>query len=625
MIEIRNIQDFNDYLNTLLNQTECEDIEFKSAAGGFPSSFWETYSAFANSDGGTIVFGVKEVSGRFSLNGLSKEQIEKYKKDFWNNANNRSTISCNLLSEQNVLDAEYKGYNFLLFFVPRASNELRPIFKGLDPYNGTFKRNFEGDYRCSQREVRRMYADADDLHPADSRILKNYTMDDIDIESIRAYRQKFSISDPDHPWLLLSEFELLKRLGGYRRDRETNEEGFTVAGLLMFGRTESIIDTECVPNFFPDYRENLSEDESVRWTNRICPDGTWEANLFNFYKRVLPRLQSVLPTPFRLDGNIRKENSPAHVAVREAFINLCVHADYTEDASLIVKHNTKEFIFSNPGTMLVSKEQFYLGGESVCRNKTLQKMFSMIGVAEKAGSGVDKILKGWKESNWRTPIINERQSPDKVELIMPMQSLLSDNTKLRLEEKFGSVIGSFENDVISVLSLICEEGSVTNERLRYSLDLHKVKISELLRSMCSHNLIVSRGYGRGMRYFLPDEINKDLFSSSNVVSLDSNVATSSSNVASLDSNVATSSSNVASLESEQKMLSKKRLSKQEMVLLMTNVCKEWVSLDDISVKIGKDYNYLRNHIIPQLLKNKIIEMLYPGTPNHPKQKYKVKD
>ena len=138
-----------------------------------------------------------------------------------------------------------------------------------------------------------------------------------------------------------------------------------------------------------------------------------------------------------------------------------------------------------------------------------------------------------------------------------------------------------------------------------------MKISELLRSMCSHNLIVSRGYGRGMRYFLPDEINKDLFSSSNVVSLDSNVATSSSNV--------------ASLESEQKMLSKKRLSKQEMVLLMTNVCKEWVSLDDISVKIGKDYNYLRNHIIPQLLKNKIIEMLYPGTPNHPKQKYKVKD
>ena len=109
MIEVRNIQDFNDYLDTLLNQTECDDIEFKSAAGGFPSSFWDTYSAFANTDGGTIVFGVKETDGKFSLNGLSAEQIEKYKKDFWNNVNNRSTVSCNLMNENNVLDAEYKG------------------------------------------------------------------------------------------------------------------------------------------------------------------------------------------------------------------------------------------------------------------------------------------------------------------------------------------------------------------------------------------------------------------------------------------------------------------------------------------------------------------------------------
>ena len=328
MIEVRNIQDFNDYLDTLLNQTECDDIEFKSAAGGFPSSFWDTYSAFANTDGGTIVFGVKETDGKFSLNGLSAEQIEKYKKDFWNNVNNRSTISCNLMNENNVLDAEYKGYKFLLFFVPRATKEQRPVFRTTDPYRGTYKRNYEGDYLCTQREVMRMYADADEQHPTDSRILKNYTMDDIDMETIQAYRQKFSISSPDHPWLLLSELELLKKLGGYRKDRETGEEGFTVAGLLMFGKSESITDPECTPNFFPDYREHLTEDENVRWTNRICADGTWEANLFNFYQRVLPRLQSVLPKPFKLEGNTRKEETPAHIAVREALINLCVHADY---------------------------------------------------------------------------------------------------------------------------------------------------------------------------------------------------------------------------------------------------------------------------------------------------------
>ena len=636
MIDIRNIQDFNNYLDTLLNQTECDDIEFKSAAGGFPSSFWETYSAFANTDGGTIVFGVKETNGKFSLNGLSEEQIEKYKKDFWNGVNNPSTISCNLMNENNVRDAEYKGYRFLLFFIPRASKDQRSVFKTTDPYNGTYKRNYEGDYKCSKKEVRRMFADADEQHPADSRILKNYTMDDIDMETIRAYRQKFSISSPDHPWLILNDIDLLKKLGGYRKDRETGEEGFTVAGLLMFGKSESITDIECTPNFFPDYREHLTEDENVRWTNRICSDGTWEANLFNFYQRVLPRLQSVLPKPFKLEGNIRKEETPAHVAVREALINLCVHADYTEDASLVVKHNTNAFIFSNPGTMLVSKEQYYSGGESVCRNKSLQKMFSMLGVAEKAGSGTDKILKGWKESNWRAPIINEHQNPDKVELIMPMESLLSENTKLRLEEKFGRVAGTFEHDVLSILALTCDEGSVTNERLRYSLNLHKREISVLLKQMCQSGLLVAQGYGRGTRYLLPENINNNLFtsieqsqediiSSNSEVSLkvigepmDNNRGTSDDYRGTSDDYRGTSDDN--SINSH-----KKRLSKNQMDLLVISICQDWMDKEEIAQRLHRKVKYVSDVILPRLVKEKQLEMLYPGTPNHPRQKYKIKD
>ena len=93
MLEVRDRLNFEDYLDSLLNSVESDDLEFKSAAGGFSGSFWDTYSAFANSEGGVIVLGVIERKGKFYIDNLSDEQIEKYTKDFWNNVNNRATVT----------------------------------------------------------------------------------------------------------------------------------------------------------------------------------------------------------------------------------------------------------------------------------------------------------------------------------------------------------------------------------------------------------------------------------------------------------------------------------------------------------------------------------------------------
>ena len=77
MKRIYEYEDLQPVLEQLLQDKESSDMEFKSAKGGFPHSMWETYSSFANTDGGAIVFGIKEKDEQFFLDGLTEAQVKK--------------------------------------------------------------------------------------------------------------------------------------------------------------------------------------------------------------------------------------------------------------------------------------------------------------------------------------------------------------------------------------------------------------------------------------------------------------------------------------------------------------------------------------------------------------------
>lgn len=88
-----------------LNKGERLTLEAKSAKTELPRSIWESYSAFANTIGGTILLGISENRKendpvkRFAIVGV--DDTQKILTDFWNTINSNK-VSANILTDSDV-------------------------------------------------------------------------------------------------------------------------------------------------------------------------------------------------------------------------------------------------------------------------------------------------------------------------------------------------------------------------------------------------------------------------------------------------------------------------------------------------------------------------------------------
>jgi ATP-dependent DNA helicase RecG len=489
-----------------VDQGEAVNWEFKSAKGGVPKTLYDTYSAMANTGGGVVVLGVEENEAadhaepnRFWISGL--QNASHARKSIWDTLNNRGKVSINLLRDEDISVRTIADKEVIVLRIPKADRRQRPVFLDQNPLGGTYRRNYEGDYHCSQEEVRRMLADQTEETP-DSRILEHFGLEDLDAASLAQYRQRFAVRSPDHPWLALNDKELLIKLGGWRIDRRMRTEGLTVAGLLMFGKDEAICDRDAVPNFHVDYREYLSGEPGMRWTDRLHPNGMWAANLFQFYQRVIVMATRDLRIPFQLRDLSRVDDTPVHEAIREALTNAIVHADHQGHGGIVIKRDKNGFEMSNPGSLLVSIEQLRQGGVSECRNKALQKMFQMMGRGERAGTGIDTIIRGWRSEHWRYPTIVETLNPDRVVLYLPMISMLPDDSLARLHDRFGEKLNALAPIEVQALVTADVEGEVSNVRLQLVCDSHPAELTKALQRLVSQQFLRQGGHGRSTYYRL---------------------------------------------------------------------------------------------------------------------------
>lgn len=395
-------------IHELLKQGERLKLECKLCEKKLPNSLWESYSGFANSYGGYILLGIEEhlqetdPNKRFTIAGVANPQ--KLITDFWNLANDTNKVSANILTDGDVEPVNVDGKDIIVIHVPRADYHLRPIYINDNPAKGAFRRNHEGDYHCSKSDISSMFRDADD-DGSDNLFLEHYTMDDIDPESLRGYRQMFLTRNPDHLLVKKDDKEFLTQLGGYVVNRQTGEEGLTMAGLLMFGKGLPI--RERFDNIRMDYVDKSHLSGEMRYSDRLTYDFTWENNLFQFIALAMPRLTRDLPRPFELEGMQRNDDTPLHKLVREAFTNMIIHADFMTTGVLRAEKRDDGFYFSNPGVVKLPIESVYQGGISRARNPRMQNMLRMIGYGENLGTGFPTMVDTWERMFHTTPQLTD--------------------------------------------------------------------------------------------------------------------------------------------------------------------------------------------------------------------------
>ncbi|MGN6106853.1 MAG: ATP-binding protein, partial [Kofleriaceae bacterium] len=216
----------------------------------------------------------------------------------------------------------------------------------------------------------------------------------------------------------------LRQIGVLRTERGQTDLGLTLGGLLMLGRELAIRDR--FPAWHLSYRELPTEPSvDLRWVDRVVSDGSWNANFFEFYTRIVLKLYEGLKVPFALEGSqFRVDETPAHKAVREALVNMLIHADYEGNSGIRVLRDPAGFEFINPGLLLVTPDQVWKGGVSEPRNPLVQRLFGFIQLGEREGSGGPTILRAWSEQHWQTPELVEDVENNELHLKLRLVSLL---------------------------------------------------------------------------------------------------------------------------------------------------------------------------------------------------------
>jgi predicted HTH transcriptional regulator len=277
----------------------------------------------------------------------------------------------------------------------------------------------------------------------------------------------------------------------------------------MFG-TEDVI-TQILPDYFLDYREKYDLE---RWSDRVVSNlGEWSGNVFDFFFRIAEKVTADIKRPFRMRNLLEREDDTAvHKAIREALANAIIHADYYGRRGIVIEKRKNEIRIANPGTCRPDIKEILEGDVSDPRNPTIFKMFALIDIGERAGSGIFNLVTLWKQTAWGNPVLEESFDAERTFLSIPveLEEIATDENNMEKPVKIETVekieetvekdmptVEKTEETVERILKLLQDNPNITQKNLVKSTGLTRRGVEWNISQLKAKGLVERIGPDKG--------------------------------------------------------------------------------------------------------------------------------
>lgn len=595
-----------DELIERLKGYEWNDVEFKEARHAVPRNAYETVSAFANTDGGHLVFGVKEDGNAFEIVGVLS--VDKVQGDFLTALRQPDKISV-------VLDVKEERHrkedtDLLVFYVPEASRAEKPVY-----LNGDIRRSFvrrgASDIRCSDNERDRFLIDAT-AERFDGRVVQCDPDTAFDDASVRWYRETYERRPGNRSHADLSDLDFLGEMGLLveRDGRRTP----TQAAVLLFGCNAAF--RQLLPRPVVDcQRFTVPRDQAdtgARWMDRTVLDEnlirTWRA-LVDWYERFAEH-------PFRIDSATfqRDDTPPDYIAYRESLVNLLIHQDYSDHARKAeVRQYADQTVFWNPGDAFATADDLLEPGEKELRNPRIVTAFRRIGLSENAGWGLRDVFRNWQQLGNVPPRINNDKGRKSFELVLLKEELLSERQRL-----FQAQLGvRLSDEQARAFAFICRDGKATLSQLKAVTGLSAAETVTVTDRLVTQGLVEPTGTGES--HVLAKRLRERLGGTSQADPGPPNLVTDQ--VGARQENLVTDQvdrppANLSTAQVEP--LTELSATHRKIV----EFCEMPRSLTEVKKALGvTSRRHLKKRHLDPLLRGGVLRMTHPHQPNHPRQAY----